>query len=138
MHVLKREHREPKSASSPTSLHADLQSALAQFRPEHSDKAEQSVDRIFVIGGATLYKETLELPPSTPAFVDRILLTRIISPSFEECDVFLPDFRRNGEEVVNPWSRSSHAELQAWVGFDVPEGVQEEKGVRYEFQMWTR
>jgi dihydrofolate reductase len=25
-----------------------------------------------------------------------------------------------------------------WLGFEVPEEVQEERGVKYEFQMWTR
>ena len=91
------------------------------------------MNRVFIIGGATLYKETLEIPASSPSFVDRVLLTRIVSPSFDECDVFLEDFQKAGG-----WSQATHADLQAWVGFDVPEGVQEEKGVRYEFQMWTR
>ena len=29
-------------------------------------------------------------------------------------------------------------ELSRWAQFDVPAGVQEEKGVQYEFQMWVR
>ena len=80
------------------------------------------------------------LLPTSPAFVDRILLTRILSPSFEDCDVFMPNFQ--GSDFTNeesiPWKKASHGELQEWVGFEVPEGVQEEKGVKYEFQMWTR
>jgi len=36
------------------------------------------------------------------------------------------------------WVQSSHAELQEWAGVAVPEGIQEENGVKYEFQMWTR
>lgn len=119
-------------------MYADLQAALTRFQTEEPDHAKPSIDRVFIIGGATLYKETLELPSSSPSIVNRILLTRIISPAFDECDVFLPDFGRTGDGSGREWSRSSHAELQAWVGFDVPEGVQEEKGVQYEFQMWTR
>ncbi|KAK0531562.1 hypothetical protein OC835_003625 [Tilletia horrida] len=41
------------------------------------------------------------------------------------------------------WERASGAELEAYVASQVPgidslQGVQEEKGVSYEFQMWTR
>ena len=95
--------------------------------------------RAFIIGGVSLYRETLLLPPTSVWFVDRILLTRILSPSFDDCDVFMPDFE-HGQfgEGHKPWSRAPHGELREWTGIDVPEGVQEEKGVRYEFQMWTR
>ena len=71
--------------------------------------------------------------------MDRILLTRILHPSFDECDVFMPDFgAERPADGHGLWQRASHAELKEWVGVDVPEGIQEEKGVRYEFQMWTR
>lgn len=46
----------------------------------------------------------------------------------------MPDFLSDETQ----WERASHADLQAWVGFDVAEGVQEENGVEYEFQMWVR
>jgi hypothetical protein len=36
------------------------------------------------------------------------------------------------------WRRCTSAELRAWAGFEVPEGIQEENGVSYEFQMWER
>lgn len=69
--------------------------------------------------------------------VDRVLLTRILSPDFE-CDVFMPDFtlekRENGQ---SKWNRASHDSLQEWVGFEVPKEVQKENGVEYEFQMWV-
>lgn len=87
-----------------------------------------------------LYTESLLLPSSGPAFVDRILLTRILVPSFDGCDVFMPDFAHDSslQEAGETWAQASHEELQGWVGFEVPEGVQEEKGVQYEFQMWVR
>lgn len=93
-------------------------------------------NRIFIIGGSTIYSEALALPPaaSSSAYVDRVLLTRIVSPVFESCDVFLPDFLGDG----GGWKRAPHEELNEWAGFEVLEGEQEEKGVNYEFQMWTR
>ncbi|KAG7450541.1 uncharacterized protein BT62DRAFT_520479 [Guyanagaster necrorhizus] len=96
--------------------------------------------RAFVIGGASLYSECLRLSPSSIIpFVDRVLLTRIISPSFDECDVFMPDFlAETNEEGVLIWERATYDALKEWVGFEVPEGVQEEKGIQYEFQMWIR
>lgn len=97
---------------------------------------DNSIHRIFVIGGATLYDETLQLPPSTSSFVDRILLTRIQSPAFE-CDTFMPNFQA-ANSLGSTWKQSSSAELREWVGVDIANGVQEEKGVQYEFQMWVR
>jgi len=110
-------------------LKDSLQAALAHLE-------ESSISRRFIIGGAALYNETFALPLSSsePA-VDRILLTRILSPEFKECDTFFQDFCK---EQSGEWSQSAHAALQDWVGFEVPEGEQEEKGVKYEFQMWVR
>lgn len=100
-----------------------LQSAIQAAR-EHPNKR-----RTFLTGGATLYNEGL----ATDGSVDRVLLTRILAPDFEDCDTFLAPFQEKGG-----WEQADHAQLREWVGFDVPEGVQEEKGVQYEFQMWTR
>lgn len=110
-----------------------------------SDKstASSSIYRNFIIGGVSLYSDVLALSsssqPTPAALADRVLLTRILSPAFENCDVFMPDFigdrtKQDGEG----WRRASHADLQAWAGFDIPDGVQEENGVQYEFQMWVR
>jgi len=94
-----------------------------------------SIYRQFIIGGASVYKEALELDPTTTdaSIVDRILLTRVFSPEFEDCDVFFPDF-----VSTSKWKQASHAELEEWVGFEVAEGEQDEGGVKYEFQMWVR
>lgn len=83
-------------------------------------------NRVFVIGGARLYAAALPL-------AERVLLTRIIEPSFEGCDVFMPDFIGGGG-----WMRAPHEALCAWVEFEVPGGVQEERGVKYEYEMWIR
>jgi dihydrofolate reductase len=97
-----------------------------------------NLHRGFIIGGASLYAESLTLPvSSTGPIVDRILLTWILSPEFSECDVFMPDFLKETSETTQ-WKRSTHAELEGWVGFEVPMGEQDENGVKYEFQMWVR
>ncbi|KAF9270195.1 dihydrofolate reductase [Marasmius fiardii PR-910] len=101
----------------------------------HLQNIRENVHRSFIIGGATVYSESLKTPSTASlGLVDRVLLTRIISPAFEECDVFMPDFLQS----CSDWTRATHQDLCEWVGFDVPEGVQEEKGVKYEFQLWTR
>jgi dihydrofolate reductase len=83
---------------------------------------------IFIVGGASIYTQALQHPDTA-----RVLLTRVVEPAYEDCDVFFPEIREGGE-----WVQALHADLVEWVGFDVPEGVQEEKGTRYEFQMWVR
>lgn len=88
---------------------------------------------MFLIGGASLYQECMELPTEHEGSLDRILLTRVMEPAFEDCDTFLPDFTKSGA-----WHRAEHRELVDWVGSAVPEGIQDEGGVKYEFQMWTR
>ena len=122
-----------------TILANSLKSALETMNAS-SASGENKPNRGFIIGGATLYSESLALPVSTTdPCVDRILLTRILSPAFDECDVFMPDFQKPGTpEEKGGWTQSSHAELEEWVGFAVPQGTQEENGVQYEFQMWVR
>ena len=93
-----------------------------------------SINHVFIIGGASIYKQALASPTLT-----RILLTRVLEPDFDDCDVHFPEFRdqklANGGKM---WVYNSHQNLVDWVGSDVPEGIQKEKGVGYEFQMWTR
>jgi len=112
-------------------LKDNLKSALA-----HLEESNINIHRAFIIGGAALYNETLALPfSSSEPGLDRILLTRVLSPEFKECDIFFQDICNEKSEE---WTRSTHAALQDWVGFEVPEGEQEEKGLKYEFQMWVR
>jgi dihydrofolate reductase len=119
------------TGNGPAYLHTDLASALARLDVSNQ---EISIHRVFIIGGASLYSESLAL--SSLAIVDRILLTRILSPDFA-CDVFMPDFLgEEKEDGKQKWNRVSHEELESWLGFRVPEGQQEENGVKYEFQMW--
>jgi len=116
-----------RATKTPVHLCSDVNSVLSLLSPN----VEASVHRQFVIGGASLYAETLALSSSS-TFVDRVLLTRILSPTFQDCDVYMPDF------LSSNWVRAKHEELKAWTGIEVPEGIQEENGVEYEFQMWLR
>ncbi|KAG7099186.1 hypothetical protein E1B28_001055 [Marasmius oreades] len=114
----------------------DTQCTIHQSYEEALQRLQdvRNIHRSFIIGGAAVYAESLKLPPTASlGFVNRVLLTQIIHPAFDECDVFMPDFLAGNE-----WTKATHQGLCEWVGFDVPEGVQEENGVQYEFQLWSR
>ncbi|KZT30559.1 hypothetical protein NEOLEDRAFT_1053198 [Neolentinus lepideus HHB14362 ss-1] len=133
-----KEYQLSSSDVAPTYLRPNLASAVEGIA--EANISGKSLHRRFIIGGASLYRDTLALPsPSNPSdsFVDRVLLTRILSPAFEDCDTFIPDFLSEAA-AGGSWTRASHENLQAWAGFTVPEGVQNENGIEYEFQMWTR
>jgi len=121
-----------RTTETPLFLRNSLRSALDVL-------SQMPIHRAFVIGGVSVYTDTLALPSSSSAFVDRMLLTRISSPAFPDCDVHLPDFLSDTNSDGNAmWTRARHEELKEWTGLDVPLGVQTENGVEYEFQMWTR
>lgn len=86
--------------------------------------------RAFVIGGAQIYREALQ-----KAETKRILLTRVLSDF--ECDTFFP-VQLNEDGMSEGWERKSKQELDEWVGEMVAEGVQEENGTQYVFEMWER
>ncbi|WVO23921.1 dihydrofolate reductase [Cryptococcus decagattii] len=105
--------------------------------------------RIFLIGGSTLYTTSLlpstvpSLDPSTPTLppsfsqplIDRILLTRILSPF--KCDAYLEDFAAHTKpDGTKVWKKASLKEFREWIGWDIEEEV-EEKGVKYIFEMWV-
>jgi dihydrofolate reductase len=88
------------------------------------------VTRAFVIGGAQIYKAALERKETK-----RILLTRVLSDF--ECDTFFP-LQLDESGKSEGWERKSKEDLDRWVGEQVPEGVQEENGTRYVFEMWEK
>ncbi|KIK81814.1 hypothetical protein PAXRUDRAFT_155188 [Paxillus rubicundulus Ve08.2h10] len=94
--------------------------------------SQDNIHRLFIIGGTSLYQEALRPSHCAMMQADCILLTRLHAPEFE-CDVFFPDVLGGAE-----WRRASHEEHSAWVGFEVPEGIQQEGGVEFEYQMWVR
>lgn len=126
-----------RNAAEHSYLVASLQSAVDLLRTSCPQLA-----RTFLIGGAQLYTQAMQAAPEG-AVLDRLLITRIHQPSFDECDVFLPEFRNDrqtGHEgsTAAEWRQSSGLALDAFVGDEVQKGVVEEKGVQYELQMWER
>lgn len=109
------------STSNPVRL-PSLQSAL------YSSK-NKDIGRLFVIGGAEIYKAALQ-----ERAAKRILLTRILSDF--ECDTFFPV--QLGEDETGKWRKTSKEDLDLWVGEKVPEGIQDEHGVQYVFEMYER
>ncbi|KAH8837247.1 hypothetical protein MCOR27_010191 [Pyricularia oryzae] len=95
---------------------------LGQLREQR-----QAVGKVFIIGGAQIYDVALGLPETR-----RVLFTSVMSDF--ECDASVA--LRLGEGTG--WRRTSKEEHDAWVGEEVPAGVQEENGTQYEFQMWER
>jgi len=69
--------------------------------------------------------------------VNRILLTRIISPAYEECDVFFPQFQNNDQDQTQ-WTKRPFGELREWTGLDDQVEKDQEKGAEWEYQLWTR
>ncbi|KAI9864127.1 MAG: dihydrofolate reductase [Trichoglossum hirsutum] len=111
-----------------------------------SEGQKLRIGKIFVIGGAELYKAALSLRETR-----RILLTRIRSDM--ECDTFFPlDLHGqqqqqqqqqgqdgNPEEAESSrWIEMSQDELEAFAGVEVPRGVQLEANIQYEFTMYER
>lgn len=120
--------------------------AAAELLQNHKPRPS----RTFLIGGAQLYLQAMEAPLKNAA-LDHLLITRIFDPAFDECDVFLPEFRaewqkaQDVEDASNDipegdadWRRCSDADLDAFMGEPVEKGVIEEKGVKYQLQMWQR
>jgi dihydrofolate reductase len=91
------------------------------------EKRAGEVERVFVIGGASIYQTALELPQTK-----RVLLTKI-QKEFE-CDTYFPvDLE---ESAV--WRRFGREGVEEFTGEKVDEGGVEEQGVRFEFCLYER
>jgi dihydrofolate reductase len=85
-------------------------------------------NKLFVIGGAQVYATALAHARTT-----NILFTNVLTEF--DCDTFFPlDIR----DPANGWVKKSYDELSALAGEEVPAGVQEENGVRYEFELYQK
>ncbi|KAI9476554.1 MAG: dihydrofolate reductase [Benjaminiella poitrasii] len=94
------------------------------------EKAFEAVDttkhgRVFVIGGAQIYKLAIQ-----HAGCSHILLTRIKSKV--ECDTFFPAIHDSDYRLA------SHQELEEYVEQQTPEGIQKYKELEYEFTLYVR
>jgi dihydrofolate reductase len=89
----------------------------------------KDIGKVFVIGGAEIYKAALE-----DMHTKRILLTRVLTDF--DCDTFFPVGL--SDDGKGEWKKRSKQDLDRWVGEEVPGGVQEENGVEYVFEMYER
>lgn len=115
-----------KSLESKTDVEGPIvASGIVEALSKLEDRAD--VDRVFVIGGASIYQTALELPQTR-----RVLLTTI-EQEFE-CDTF---FSVNLEESA-VWRRAGRKELEEFTGEEVDEGGVEEKDVRFRFCLFEK
>jgi dihydrofolate reductase len=85
------------------------------------------VDKVMVIGGASIYEQALELKEAR-----HVLLTKIGEEY--ECDTFIKEDLEGGK-----WRKAGVEELKSFTGEAFEEGVEvEEKGVRFEFCLYNR
>ncbi|KAF2624767.1 hypothetical protein BU25DRAFT_347356 [Macroventuria anomochaeta] len=98
--------------------------ALAQLQ---GDRVGAEVDKVMVIGGASIYEQALKLREAR-----HVLLTKIQKEY--ECDTFFSeDLGGDG------WRKASESELKEFTGEEFEDGVEiEEKGVRFEFCLYNR
>ncbi|KAI5779702.1 dihydrofolate reductase-like domain-containing protein [Geopyxis carbonaria] len=88
----------------------------------------ENVGRLFVIGGAEIYKAAMENQRT-----QSILLTRVDTKF--DCDVFFPvDVRKEGLG----WANVGYDALCSFVGEDVPKGIQREGDVQFEYELWQK
>lgn len=118
---------DPSAVAGP---HHTVAASVEHAMQRMASQAGQPPSKAFVIGGAQIYSAALESRDAK-----RILLTRVLDDF--ECDTFFPlALGRDGK--AEGWERKSKEDLDAWTGESVPEGVQEENGTRYVFEMWER
>ncbi|KAG9189233.1 dihydrofolate reductase [Alternaria panax] len=104
--------------------------AISQLERQQENKLPNSnvqLDRVFVIGGATIYNTALELPQTK-----RVLLTKIHTEF--ECDTFFPV----SLDETTIWRNASREQVQEFTGEEIQEGGIEEQGVKFEFCMYER
>lgn len=99
-----------------------------QTQSQFDDQAE--VERVFVIGGSSLYAAALEMPQT-----NRVLLTKIRREY--ECDTFFSINLDEEEGRRKGWRRRSKEELEAYVGEEVKDNM-EEKDVKFEFCLYEK
>ncbi|XP_048359057.1 dihydrofolate reductase [Sphaerodactylus townsendi] len=76
------------------------------------------VDKVWIIGGSSVYKAAMEKPTHQLLFLTRIF-------QYFECDTFFPE------------SDLKHFNLlQGYPG--VPDGIQEENGIQYKFEVYEK
>ncbi|XP_061071632.1 dihydrofolate reductase-like [Conger conger] len=109
--VLSRELKE-----APEGAHYLASDFSAALRLLDSTEVAEQVGQVWVIGGSSLYKEAMEAPCPRRLFVTRV------QEQFH-CDTFLPQFSLEKYRLLPSFP-------------EVPEGVQEENGLHYHFEVY--
>jgi dihydrofolate reductase len=89
--------------------------------------SDVDIDRVFVIGGASVYATAMELPQTK-----HVLLTKINKEY--QCDTFFPI---NLQESML-WRKTSRREVEVFTGEEIVNGEVEENGVTFEFCMFEK
>ena len=99
--------------------------ALSQL--QRSQPSGVEIDKVIVIGGASIYEQSLKLKEAR-----HVLLTKIQKEY--DCDTFFSEDLGSGK-----WKKASVSELKEFTGEEFEEGVEvEEKGVKFEFCLYNR
>ncbi|KAL8674786.1 MAG: hypothetical protein Q9168_000767 [Polycauliona sp. 1 TL-2023] len=110
---------------------SSITEGLQRLQEQHQD-----LGRVFVIGGAEIYKQAIMLPATK-----RTLWTRLNGEW--ECDTWFPE-RIVGDDVGedsrkrNGWKRRTRGELEDWVQEEGVGGLRKEGDAEFEVSMWER
>ncbi|KAL9582672.1 MAG: hypothetical protein Q9212_003156 [Teloschistes hypoglaucus] len=131
--------RSPSKLESSTSQSGDGDVIAASSIPDGLQKLQnqnRAVGRVFVIGGAEIYKQAIELKECK-----RVLWTRLASEW--ECDTWFPEgVLGDGDDEEakgkNGWRRRTRDELEDWTGEKGAGGKRMEGEINFEISMWER
>ncbi|KAI4137538.1 MAG: hypothetical protein LQ341_005103, partial [Variospora aurantia] len=123
-------------ASALQKLQLQQQQQQQQQQQHGGGAAERRLGRVFVIGGAEIYKQALRMREC-----ERVLWTRLSGEW--ECDTWFPegvvkDGVDEGGEGKNGWRRRTTREMEEWIGEEGFGGLRSENGVEFEVSMWER
>ena len=106
---------------------SSVEEALSCLHQSQYHDSGAEIDRVMVIGGASVYEQALKLEQAR-----HVLLTKIKSEY--ECDTFFSE-----DLESERWRKASERELRDFTGEEFKDGVEaEEKGVRFEFCLFNR
>lgn len=108
--------REPEKYEFPSDVIVakSMSEALAKVQ---SPELEPQIENVWIVGGHSVYKEAMASP-----HCHRVYFTKIMAVF--DCDAFFPELPDNFKQVANDE--------------DIPSEVQEENGVKYQYQIYER
>lgn len=134
-----------------SSLEEGVRGLMQRFNTDkHSDERsgkggaddKEELGRVFVIGGAEIYRAALNLPikrgtERAEQWVQRILWTRVQTDF--ECDTFFPvDLEKLSSGDKSEWIKKTNEDLEEWTGEKGLGELKDENGVEYQVCMLER